>query len=68
MRANIFAHNGGRFDWHPLLGEFTRKAKSVNPHLIMTGNTIKQFQVGPICLLDSKMFVNAPLIKFTKYV
>ena len=65
VKANVFAHNGGRFDWHPVLGEFTRRAKGVNPQLIISGNTIKQFRVGSICLLDSKMFVPAPLAKFS---
>ena len=66
MRADIFAHNGRRSDWHPVLvGEVTRRASGVNPNLIMSGNTIKQFKVGSICLLDSKMFVPAPLAKFS---
>lgn len=66
VRANVFAHNGGRFDWHPVLANFVKRCQSIEPKLIISGSTIKQMKVGPVTLLDSKMFVPGALINFTK--
>lgn len=66
VKANVFAHNGGRFDWHPILADFVKRCKNLTPKLIISGSTIKQMRVGSVTLLDSRMFISAPLVNFSK--
>ena len=66
VKANVFAHNGGRFDWHPILADFVKRCKNLSPKLIIAGSTIKQMRVGTVTLLDSRMFIAAPLANFSK--
>ena len=42
---NIWAHNGGRFDWYPILGKYIEKGMTPT-NVIISGNTIKEFRVG----------------------
>ena len=42
----VWAHNGGPFDWYPILGEFCKRVSSYSPNVIMSGSTIKQIKIG----------------------
>ena len=42
---NIWAHNGGRFDWYPILGKYLQNGMTPT-NVIISGNTIKEFRVG----------------------
>ena len=62
---NIWAHNGGRFDWYPILGSYLKKG--IKPsHCIIAGNTFKQICIGNLSFLDSKMFIPTALKKFSE--
>lgn len=62
---NIWAHNGGRFDWYPILGSYLKKG--IQPsHCIIAGNTFKQICIGNLSFLDTKMFIPTALSKFSE--
>lgn len=62
---NIWAHNGGRFDWFPILGKYVEKGTTPS-NVVISGNTIKEFRVGNVRFLDTKMFIPTALSKFTE--
>ena len=64
-KNHIWAHNGGRFDWFPILGKYVEKGTTPS-NVIISGNTIKEFRVGNVRFLDTKMFIPTALSKFTE--
>lgn len=67
VHANIWSHNGGRFDIHFILEQLVKKSKLMaKPKLICSGKTIKMFSLGTLKFLDSKMFLPMPLAHFSK--
>lgn len=67
IKANIWSHNGGRFDIHFILAELVEHSKmGAKPKVISAGKTIKMFSIGTLKFLDSKMFLPMALSQFSK--
>lgn len=67
IHANIWSHNGGRFNIHFILERLVQKSSlTVKPKLIASGKTIKMFSFGTLKFLDSKMFLPMALAQFSK--
>lgn len=67
VKANVWAHNAGRFDLHFLLEEMVKRSKlGAKPKLIVSGNTVKRIKIGSnLFFLDSRMFLPMALGNFS---